>query len=282
MAQTLRRHVFPTPRSTMSFSNPRHFSAITPRHFSAITPRQASPANPAHHPDRRMRMQALSGKQVATDVGLLPNTFISAKGLSLSSIFRNPKGFCKFQWVRMKTRFWDGVATIAFKWMSPKTGRIRREVQLKRGSIIPAAEALYREMYQNFAAGDAGRLRRMCTDGLYDSFLQRIASRPRGQKVSWNLEKMTRKPKIMSTKAVMIPGGEGNVIRQAVVRISSRQMMKMRDSKGRDLPGSSTKDIEEYVVVQKIYRKWQDSEWQVWGTTKATTLKDLEDWENMA
>ncbi|KAB8290527.1 hypothetical protein EYC80_010952 [Monilinia laxa] len=271
MAQALRRNVFPTPRSPFSFSNPRYFSAINPR--------QASPANPAQHPDRRMRMQALSGRQMATDVGLLPNTFIVSKGPSL---FKSPKAFSKFQWTRLKTRFWDNVATIAFKWMSPKTGRVRRQVQLKRGSIVSAAEALYREMYQNFAAGDAGRLRRICADGLFESFSQRIASRPRGQKVTWNLEKMNRRPKIVSTKAVMIPGGEGNVIRQAVVRISSRQSMRMTDRKGKALPGSSEKDIVEYVVIQKIYRNWQDKEWQVWGTTKATSLKDIEEWEKMA
>lgn len=216
---------------------------------------------------------------MATDVGLLPNTFIAA---SSPSLFRHPKGLLKFQWQRLKIRFWDTVATIAFKWMSPKTGRVRRKVQLKRGSIVPAAEALYREMYQNFAAGDIGRLRRMCADGLLESFAQRIASRPRGQKVTWNLVKMNRRPKIMSTKAVMIPGGDGNVIRQAVVRISSRQKMTLRDNKGKELPGSTEKDVVEYVVVQKIYRNWQDPEWQVWGTTRGTTLKDLDEWEKMA
>ncbi|TGO22675.1 hypothetical protein BPAE_0159g00220 [Botrytis paeoniae] len=271
MAQVLRRHVFPTPRSPFSLSNPRYFSVITPR--------QASPANPAQHPDRRMRMQAMGGTRMATDVGLLPNTFIAA---SSPSLFKHPKGLLKFQWKRFKTRFWDTVATIAFKWMSPKIGRVRRKVQLKRGSIVPAAEALYREMYQNFAAGDIGRLRRMCADGLFESFAQRIASRPRGQKITWNLMKMNRRPKIMSTKAVMIPGGDGNVIRQAVVRISSRQEMTLKDNRGKELPGSSEKDIVEYVVVQKIYRNWQDPEWQVWGTTRGTTLKDLDEWEKMA
>ncbi|QSZ30803.1 hypothetical protein DSL72_000361 [Monilinia vaccinii-corymbosi] len=271
MAQALRRHVFSTARSPFSLSNSRFFSVINPR--------QASPANPAQHPDRRTRIQALSGKQMATDVGLLPNTFIASKGPSL---LKSPRGFSKFQWTRLKTRFWDTVATLAFKWMSPKTGRIRRKVQLKRGSIVSAAEALYREMYQNFAAGDAGRLRRICADGLHASFSQRIASRPRGQKVAWKLEKMNQSPKIMSTKAVMIPGGEGNVIRQAVVRISSRQSIRLSDSRGKPLPGSSEKDIVEYVVVQKIYRNWQDKEWQIWGTTKATSLRDIEEWEKMA
>ncbi|CAD6447862.1 b10dbcfb-a1d2-45f2-a3cc-42d60978fe3b [Sclerotinia trifoliorum] len=270
MAQVLRRHVFPTVR--------RPFSSSNPRFFSAVTPRQAAPANPAQHPDRRMRMQAISGTRMANDVGLLPNTFIAGRRFPL---FKSPKKLLKYQWIRLKTRVRDILATVTFKWMSPKTGRIRRQVQLKRGSIASAAEALYREMYQNFAAGHTGRLRRMCADGLYESFAQRIASRPRGQKVTWNLEKMNRRPKIMSTKAVMIPGGSGNVIRQAVVRISSRQLITLKDSKGRELPGSSEKDIVEYVVVQKIYRNWQDTEWQVWGTTTATTLKNIEDWEKM-
>lgn len=103
--------------------------------------------------------------------------------------------------------------------------------------------------------------------------------------MAWKLVKMNGRPKIMSTKAVMIPGGEGNVIRQAVVRISSRQTMTMTDSKGRGLPGSPEsreKDIVEYFVIQKIYRNWQDAEWQVWGTTNTTKLKDVQEWENMA
>ncbi|ESZ90544.1 hypothetical protein SBOR_9067 [Sclerotinia borealis F-4128] len=271
MAQTLRSYAFTTPRRTIFFSNSRHFSVINPR--------QAAPPNPAQHPDRRLRMQALTGKQMASDVGLLPKTFIAARAPSL---FRSPKRHLKFQWARLKTRFWDNVAIIAFKWMSPRTGRISRKVQIKRGSITAVAEALYREMYQNFAAGNAKSLQKICLDGLYESFSQRIASRPKGQRVSWNLDKLNRRPKIMSTRAVMLPGGDGNVIRQAVVRISSRQSMILRDRNGKKLPASNTKDVVEYVVVQKIYRNWQDKEWQIWGTTRATTSEDVEQWGEMA
>lgn len=182
----------------------------------------------------------------------------------------------------MKTRFWDAISTAAFKWMSPKTGRISRKVQLKRGSIVAAAEALYRNMYQNFAAGNTGYLRRICTDGLYESFAKRIASRPKGQRVSWALQRMNKSPKIMSTKAAMLPGGEGNVIRQAVVRISSRQTINMSDARGKPLPGSSEKDVVEYVVMQKIYRNWQDGEWQVWGMAQPTTMSRIAEWDKMA
>lgn len=49
------------------------------------------------------------------------------------------------------------------------------------------------------------------------------------------------------------------------------------------VPGSGKeKDVVEYVVVQRQYEGWREGEWRIWGTTKETTLDDVEEWEKRA
>jgi mitochondrial protein MBA1 len=49
------------------------------------------------------------------------------------------------------------------------------------------------------------------------------------------------------------------------------------------VPGSGKeKDVVEYVVLQRQYEGWREGEWRVWGTTRETTLDDIEEWERRA
>ena len=141
-------------------------------------------------------------------------------------------------------------------------------------------------MYTSFAEGDVVGLRKLCTDGLYDSFRARIGSRPKGEKILWELVNYNKRSKLVSFRAARLPI-EGAGVMQAVVRIASRQKLT-RLVKGKSggmevVPGSGKeKDVVEYVVLQKQYESWKEGEWQVWGTTKETTLEDVEEWERKA
>jgi len=95
-----------------------------------------------------------------------------------------------------------------------------------------------------------------------------------------------KRSKLISNRAGRLPI-EGAAIMQAVVRIASRQKLT-RLTKGKNggmeiVPGSGKeKDVVEYVVLQRQYEGWREGEWQVWGTTKETTLEDVEEWERRA
>jgi protein MBA1 len=46
------------------------------------------------------------------------------------------------------------------------------------------------------------------------------------------------------------------------------------------VPGSGKeKDVVEYVVLQRQYEGWRGGSGRIWGTTKETTLEDIEEWE---
>lgn len=77
-------------------------------------------------------------------------------------------------------------------------------------------------------------------------------------------------------------GIEGMGLRQAVVRIASRQKLTRYGVDGSVVPGSGQeKETVEYLVIQKKLERAAEQEWMVWGTTEETTLQMLEE-EEMA
>ena len=121
--------------------------------------------------------------------------------------------------------------------------------------------------------GDTDTLRTICADGLYESFRARIAAR-RGEKVQWTLHKYIRSPRVVSDRAARLPI-DGAGLRQAVVRIRSRQSLtRMRE--GQVVAGTGQeRDVKEYVVIQKRLWKGKEEGWLVWGTTEESTLEQL-------
>ena len=153
---------------------------------------------------------------------------------------------------------------------------------MNRGRVVPTAIALHREMYSAFAAGDSATLRRICTDGIYDQFRARVASRQRGETVVWELVKYNKRAKMVSHRAARLPL-EGAALRQAVVRISSRQKLSRYDANGILVKGTGKeRDVVEHVVVEKSYWNWKEADWRVWGTAEETKLKTLLQWQKKA
>lgn len=176
------------------------------------------------------------------------------------------------------TRLRDRFSLLVLKLASPQdkaAGRFARLVKLHRGQLAPTGMALHRSMYEAFAQGDTSTLRRLCTDGVFDSFAARIKARPRGEKWQWEIVKYNRNPKLISDRGARFPV-DGAAVRQAVVRIASKQRLTRFRGDGQVVPGTGKeKDVVEYVVLQKIYRDWKGGEWKVWGTTEETTLEDV-------
>lgn len=190
------------------------------------------------------------------------------------------------QYKRCTTKFRDQFSLLILKFSSPKEkGFMRRSVKLSRSTITPSALALHQQMYTSFAEGDIASLRKVCCDGLFDSFKARIGTRSRGEIVRWELVQYNKTAKLVSNRGATYPK-QGASVRQAVVRISSRQKLtRLRNVNGNlgIVPGSGKeKDVVEYLVLQKLYDKWNEGPWQVWGTTRETTLEDLEDWQRQA
>jgi protein MBA1 len=141
-------------------------------------------------------------------------------------------------------------------------------------------------MYTSFAEGDVATLRKICADGIYDSFCARIGNRARGEKMVWELVQYNSRATLVSNRAARLPI-EGMALRQAVVRVASKQKLtRLVPRKGGEMEvvsgSGKEKDVVEYVVLQRQYEGWREGEWQVWGTTKETTLEDIEEWEKRA
>lgn len=207
-------------------------------------------------------------------------TFVPPTGKNLPSIFYAPRQLFRLRWTQMKIKFRDLFSNVVLKITSPQGAHwYNRLVKLQRSRIVPSAIALHREMYSAFAAGDRATLRKVCTDSIYDQFRARIASRPRGQKMVWELLRYNKRAKIVSHRSARLPL-DGAAVRQAVVRISSRQKLSRYDARGALIEGTGQeRDVVEYVVLDKSYFNWQDSDWRVWGTTEETTHDELLQWD---
>lgn len=142
----------------------------------------------------------------------------------------------------------------------------------------PTAEGLHRQMYSAFAEGDSTTLKNICSDGLLENFQARIQGRGR-EKLKWELIKYNKRSRVMSNRCASL-GIEGIMLRQAVVRISSQQRLTRFRPDGSIVPGTGeTKDVQEYVVIQKKVDQGKEDSWVVWGTTEETTLKSIKEEE---
>ena len=162
------------------------------------------------------------------------------------------------------------------------------------------AKALHSRMYTAFAEGDVETLEKTCAMGLLSSFKGRIASRQPGERLKWTLHRYKGRAKVVSNRAMMLPIGKGTALRQAVVRIRSRQSLERLRADGTIVSsGEQTdkekksggwmnglmgkgqgKDVTEYVVIQRFMKRQKEEPWMVWGTLEeANWEKVLEDME---
>jgi len=248
---------------------------------AAPKPTTLESQRPAQPADRSMRIASRNMQAMPSDLGLLDDTFVPPCRSNLPSLFRSPRDFVKLQSAHVRSHLRDLISLFVLKWASPKGTQIfSRKVKLYRRQIVPTAIALHQQMYSAFADSDSKLLRKLCADGVYESFRARIAARGRGENVRWELLEYPKRAKLVSNRAARLPV-EGGAIHQAVVRIYSRQRLTRFKPDGTIIPGTGKeKDLVENVVVQQKYWQWEKDDWQIWGTTEETSVDDVMNWES--
>jgi protein MBA1 len=114
----------------------------------------------------------------------------------------------------------------------------------------------------------------MCADGLLRNFEGRISQRPTSERLEWTLHKHLGKPRVVSHRAAPLPEVEGLGIRQAIVRIRSRQSLQRSSQKAAGFE-PVVQDKEEYIVIQKRMFEKMEGPWMVWGTVEESDWRKV-------
>ncbi|EHA20048.1 hypothetical protein CBS63078_7245 [Aspergillus niger] len=247
-------------------------------------PQNISMPAPAQ-PSMRTRGRGMPRTDLPQDIGLLPGTFIRPLWRDMPSIFQQPSERLHMEWLWIKSAFQNFIGVLAYcKWLNKGLA-----LRLKERRQI-AAE-YHKKMYTAFAAGDIATLRKVCCTGLANQLSTRIAARPKGERVTWNLDSYIRSPgtyftgvRVMSDRATQIPEIPNSGVRQVVLRITSRQSKGTTKASSNGAPADSTavanntkqQDCTEYLVIQQFRWAGEEDQWRVWGHATPTTVEDLE------
>ena len=110
-------------------------------------------------------------------------------------------------------------------------------------------------------------LEKICADGLLETFRRRIEQRSPKEQLRWTIHRYLSSPRVVSHKAASFPEVSNSGLRQAVVRIRSRQSLERYNESGDLIPGTDqTQDKKEYIVVQRKRWDGRDEDWMIWGT----------------
>lgn len=242
------------------------------------------PAQPSISRQQKEQQAAMLRKgEVPDDVGLLQDTFIlPRKSEDRWSLKLRKKWF--------KTRFTDFYGMVAFKWML-----VKPRPKLELGKIAPRAAKMHSEMYKAFAAGDLKTVQEKVCSGLFGSLRGRVNQRAPNTFLEWEVKRQLSSPKLCSYKAAVLPGPKGessaerNAQIQAVVKLHTLQSLQhvkktMKRESGKkamvtkfeNIGAEEEKESVEYVVLQKTVRKGKFGQWQIWGFTDETSLRQIE------
>lgn len=108
----------------------------------------------------------------------------------------------------------------------------------------------------------------------------RIAQRRPGERYEWTLHGYVGRPRVVSHRATTLPIDDvrerKSALRQAVVRIVSRQSLRKVAGRGEAQGEAEVKQITEYVVIQRRMWKGTEEPWILWGTVQETALEDFQ------
>ncbi|KAL4786465.1 hypothetical protein BJX76DRAFT_346293 [Aspergillus varians] len=271
-----------SPYSIVASSQCRQFALSSQR--SALQrglPQTLSVKQPAQ-PSMKSRGQNMSRSELPQDIGLIPGTFIRPLWRDLPSIFQQPTERLHFEWLWLKSWFQNFLGLFIYS----KTEGKGLPLRLKERRQV--AREFHQRMYSAFADGDSTILRKICCTGLANNLTGRIAARPKGQRVTWSLDKYIRSPstfftgiRVVSDRATQIPELQDSGVRQVVLRITSRQSTgKVQQQISEDgTPAENAvvkqQDCTEYIVMQKLRWMGEEEGWRVWGHATPTTVDDL-------
>lgn len=177
------------------------------------------------------------------------------------------------------------------RWRRPKSIATGKKTKLPWELVerTLVARNLHRQFYEALAGGDISTINKIACRGLIQSSQQRIGKRRVGETHSFRImqylgiqyPQFLRWPllsflsfsatKIVSDRVAPLPFGQNNLLRQCVVRIRTRQRLDRHDG-----TGPKTANLTEYVVLQRMRIEGQDEGWKIWGTTKPSTMEEIE------
>jgi protein MBA1 len=180
-------------------------------------------------------------------------------------------------------------------------------------TIPGVAKELHNALFTAYANGSKSTISKIAGETLAESLSTRLSNRAKGEKVLWSIMQYVSKPRLMSHRATELPfklEGERAGVRQAVVRIHTQQSLRIgRAPQGKkkgslEEPENSqkeepfwgygdndaniewgaerTKDVIEYVVLQRRLIKGKEEDWCLLGFVEPTTIADIRQWRAMA
>ncbi|CAK7270176.1 hypothetical protein SEPCBS119000_003954 [Sporothrix epigloea] len=219
----------------------------------------------------------------------IPETFVPP---SMSRYMSQPSVFAKMVWWGLKARVSDYLAELSVRLQSKPSFFKGAIFKPNRKAIGPMTKNMHYQMLEATAAGDLRTLRRLLTSSHYDEIAALVARRPPGQRCQWELLSYKGKPRIVSSKIVMIPGSVPMFIRQVVVSIRSRQRFtwttdeastnssshgganrRRAGSQAPTPPRIVEKDVKENLVMVATLNRttWQTLDWRIFGFMTDTT-----------
>ncbi|EEP75617.1 predicted protein [Uncinocarpus reesii 1704] len=226
----------------------------------------------------KQSMSGASREMLPDDVGLLPGTFIRPVWRNMPSIFKDPKLRLRMEWMTLKMKVMNFISILSFCKFVNKGLPLRLRERKRR------ALDLHKQMYTAFANGDVGLLKQICCQGIHQNFAARISRRPRTTpRLLWTLHSYKKFPfaptfsgaQVVSDRGAALPEAKGFGIRQAVIRIQSKQSL-VTPGTGEEQNVEKQQDCTEYIVLQRFMVNGEDGDWKVWGLAEETTPEDLE------
>ncbi|ROT41706.1 hypothetical protein SODALDRAFT_331478 [Sodiomyces alkalinus F11] len=225
----------------------------------------------------KMQKHALqaAARQYASKI--FPGTFIP---MPLSKVPKKPTIFFKYQYTRLKAKFWDAVSVVTLRWRSrpsifafyskPRAG-------MYRSQALAAGKALHARLGQALAEGDRDTLREICIPELYQALSAAIDKRKPWERTTWSILQ-NHGARLVAHRVAILPPPlpKDLMVQQAVVAIDTTQSLDRVDSRnGESIPGAArVQRRTEYLALSKEWNSdtYTSGPWQVIGNVKETTL----------
>lgn len=252
------------------------------------------------------KMKNINRNQIPDDLGLFPDTLIKPEPKDLPSLFSTKiQRRLRIEWRAFFQKFRDfGTTVYMMKFgarKDPITRKRPREPLLLAERYHMARE-LHRQLYKALARGDRETISTIACKGLQNALKTRLDQRRavngpeeswsieytgwtagpvisttwRFEKISWLLQAlippMFKSTRVITDRFGQLPFGRDARLRQVIVKIRSKQTLDKNDG-----TAPKTKDVEEYVVIQKMRIDGEDGEWMIWGTTQPSTEKQIDE-----
>lgn len=175
----------------------------------------------------------------------------------------------------------------------PITKKKQRE-DMELASRYYIARELHKQLYVAFAKGDRTKISEIACTGLQNALKTKLDHRRavNAPEENWSIKykgwtpnyvdnrwllqtlmpPMFKSTRIIADRMGAVPIGKAGSLRQVTVKIRSEQTLDKGDG---SVP--KTKEVEEYVVIQKMKSDGEAGNWMIWGTKQPSTEKEIDE-----